>query len=419
MKRKIYTIIALILVLSFGIALAGCGGGSTNAPAPSGGGGSGGGGSSGGGSAGGGAETNVPTGNPVRPNNDDYELLDLTYLEKEWDLDPDVLGRFQLNFTTHEPMDSVKNRFCREWADAIYVASRGGVEIVNFPSQTLVTSADALAATQLGTADLAWLIGSNFPQQFPILCMTNLAVLGLDVPTAAAQVLWDLLDESEAFRNEIFNRDTRMLLMYSTGATGVHTNTVQPVRTLEDFQGLKLRVLPGTPVDLVTLFGASPIAMPPPDMYDALQKGVIDGYAIDWSGIASFGVHEVTNWYSTHGLFQNPMMIIMNQNAWDRLPPEYQEVINYYSGINTSLQHAWMWEFEVYEASQAFSTPDQHITFSDAEWAKIQEIARDYNYNKAASLNIPGFDAVAYLDRIYELSDQYSGDGWRYYQRYW
>jgi len=393
-KRKITTFIALALVLSFGIALVGCGGGSSN-QTPTGG--------------------ATGLGETVNPSEKEYEFLDLGNLTRAWDLNPDVLGRFEFSFTTHEPMDSLKNRFVREWADAIYVATRGGVEIVNYPSQTLVTAGDALAATQLGTADLAWLIGSNFPQQFPILCMTNLAVLGLDVPTAAASIMWDLLGESEAFYNEIYNDQTRMLLMYSTGATGIHTNV--PVHSVSDFRGLKLRVLPGTPVDLVTLFGASPVAMPPPDMYDALQRGVIDGFAIDWSGIASFGVHEVTRYFSTHGYFMNPMMIIMNQNSWNRLPAEYQEVINYYSNRETSLQHSWIWEFEVYEASRAHSTPDQHITFSDANWAEVLAIAEAYNYEKISGMNIPGFDPVAYLDRIYELAEQYSD--WRYYQRYW
>jgi len=417
-NRKATKLIALALVLVFALAVVGCGGGSTNtpapapapapaspAPAPA--------------PAPGGATQPAPepSENAVRPSDDTYELVDLTYLDRAWDLDPDVLGRFEFTFTTHEPLDSRKNRFCREWADVIYKATRGGVEIVNFPSQTLATSADALAATQMALADFAWTIGPNWVTQYPILGMFNYATMGMDAPTLAVEVMWDLLEENESFRNEMYNDTTRVIMLYSTGGTGIHGNT--RIETLADFQGLKCRVLPGTGVDMLQRLGGSPINMGPPDMYDALSKGILDGYAIDWTGITAFKLHEVTKWYSTNGLWQTPMMIIMNNNSWNSLPAEYQEVINYYSNREMSLQHGYVWESEVYEESQRLSTPDQHITFSDDVWASIVEMGLEYNLERASAVNVPGFDAPKFLDRIYEVTNKYLDEGYKYYQRYW
>jgi len=380
--------------------IAGCGGGSpATSPPPSG-------------------AVSQGTGEPVKMNPDDFIKADVTYLDKEWDLDPDVLGHFTFTFTTHEPFDSHKNLFCREWADMIYQATRGGVEIVNYPSNTLVSVADALPATQMGTVNLAWTIGPQYVDQFPILGIFNYAMLGLDAPTLAAEVMWDMLEENEHFYNELFNDEyVRFLLLYSTGGTGIHGNV--PIRTLDDFHGLNIRVLPGTGSDMVQRLGASPISMGPGDMYDALNRGVLDAYSIDWTGIKSYRAYEVTKWYSTDGLWQTPMMIIINNNSWNSLPPEYQEVINYYSGRNMSVQHAWMWEWEVHEEQQILATPDQFITFSDEDWGKLNEMGREYNLERIKTVHIPGFDAEAFLARIYELAQQYLDDGYVYYQRFW
>jgi TRAP-type C4-dicarboxylate transport system substrate-binding protein len=344
-------------------------------------------------------------------------FVDLTHLDRAWDLDPDVLGRFEFSFTTHEPYDSRKNRFCREWAEVIYQATRGGVNIVNFPSATLVSSADALAAVRLGTADFAWTIGPNWITHYPILGMLNMAVLGLDAPTMATHVMWDLLEENMFFQNEMMeNAGARLALLYSTGGTGIHSNV--PIRTLDDFRGLSIRVLPGTGVDIVNRLGAAPAMMGPPDIYESMARGVIQGYAIDWTGITAFNLYEVTDFFSTHGLWQTPMMILMNTRSYNSLPPEYQEVLDYYSGREMSLQHAWVWELEVHEESQR-ATPDQFITFSDEDWNRLVEMGKEYNYERVAGFNIPGFDAPGFLDRIYEIAQGYHDSGWKYYLRTW
>jgi TRAP-type C4-dicarboxylate transport system substrate-binding protein len=56
------------------------------------------------------------------------------------------------------------------------------------------------------------------------------------------------------------------------------TNIKREVRKPEDVKGLKIRVMeaPGLPGDLADALGASPVPMPFPEMYNALQQGVID-----------------------------------------------------------------------------------------------------------------------------------------------
>ena len=45
---------------------------------------------------------------------------------------------------------------------------------------------------------------------------------------------------------------------------------------MEDLKGMKIRGT-GTSIKVVEALGATPVAMPQPETYDALQKGVVDG----------------------------------------------------------------------------------------------------------------------------------------------
>ena len=66
-----------------------------------------------------------------------------------------------------------------------------------------------------------------------------------------------------------------MLLFYSTGPQIIST-VKKPVKTLEDLKGLKIRAT-GRPADILKAVGGTPVGVEMADMYDGLQRGVVDG----------------------------------------------------------------------------------------------------------------------------------------------
>ena len=65
------------------------------------------------------------------------------------------------------------------------------------------------------------------------------------------------------------------------------------MKTLDDMKGLKLRVLGGPPTEMAKALGAVPTLIPMPDMYQALDKGVVDGAAVPWEAMHGFRLYEV------------------------------------------------------------------------------------------------------------------------------
>jgi len=97
--------------------------------------------------------------------------------------------------------------------------------------------------------------------------------------------------------------------------------TKQPVRSLAEIKGVKLRVLP-TPAFIETfkIMGAIPTPIPFGELYMAAQTGVVDGFEHDAGTVLASKFNEVTKscWMTEH-LF-SPMVVVAGKRGMDKIP---------------------------------------------------------------------------------------------------
>lgn len=105
------------------------------------------------------------------------------------------------------------------------------------------------------------------------------------------------------------------------------TNSKRPITKVEDFAGLKLRVIPN-PVYLETFkaFNANPVPLAFAELYTALETRTVDGQENPYSVILSNKFNEVQKYVSatSHTFTQN--VIIVSKKFWDHLSPEEQKM---------------------------------------------------------------------------------------------
>ena len=111
---------------------------------------------------------------------------------------------------------------------------------------------------------------------------------------------------------------------YSLGARNIYTK--KPVNQPEDLNSLKIRALP-VPNFLETIksMGAVPIPMPGGEVYSGLQMGVIDGVEHDAPTVLTSKYYEQTKYAILSQHIYNPIVAVMNKNAFERLPAELKE----------------------------------------------------------------------------------------------
>jgi len=72
--------------------------------------------------------------------------------------------------------------------------------------------------------------------------------------------------------------------------------TKEPVEDYTDLGGIKIRIASKLVGDLLTANNAVPVFMPFSDVYEALSKGVVDGYSTSIPSISSEKFYEVVNY---------------------------------------------------------------------------------------------------------------------------
>ena len=101
------------------------------------------------------------------------------------------------------------------------------------------------------------------------------------------------------------------------------------INTLEDIQGLKMRI-PGIGGEVFKRAGGVPVNIPGGELYTALQTGTID--ATEWVGPyndLAFGFHQIAEYYYYPGWHEPGSMLefIINIDAWNELPDHLKAIV--------------------------------------------------------------------------------------------
>jgi TRAP-type transport system periplasmic protein len=102
----------------------------------------------------------------------------------------------------------------------------------------------------------------------------------------------------------------------------------KPLKTIEDVKGLRMRA-PNPPTQaLLAYLGATPVGMPPGQVYENLQKGVIDGAVFPWDAIKGFRLENSLKHHLDARVYTSCFHLVMNPGRVASLPAEVQKAID-------------------------------------------------------------------------------------------
>ncbi len=101
----------------------------------------------------------------------------------------------------------------------------------------------------------------------------------------------------------------------------------KPIRTVQDFSGTTFRAGSAEATLLIDALGADVISMAQPEVYTALQRGMLD--AILGSTATAIGVSawEVLDYGIDLTVSLGGSGLLINQDAWNELPAKYQLIV--------------------------------------------------------------------------------------------
>jgi TRAP-type C4-dicarboxylate transport system substrate-binding protein len=218
----------------------------------------------------------------------------------------------------------------------------------------------------------------------------------------ATEVLWGMHDESSRFRDEF--ADYRMIAMYTADIGEVWTT--RPVRSPADMQGLNLRSPSPMAERTLRQFGSGVVGMGMPDVYDSIERGVIDGLATAPSAINTYNLYEVLG-YGTIGmnLYAGAQLMAISTNAWNRLPSDLQDLISEATGRNFSIGVADQYDRLGAEARDGIAGVEFQI-LTEAEQAVFAEAAYPVIAEYLSILDSMGYDGQEFFDLMISVRDR-------------
>jgi TRAP-type transport system periplasmic protein len=118
------------------------------------------------------------------------------------------------------------------------------------------------------------------------------------------------------------------------------SNSKRPLKTLDDFKGLRIRVLPNaTHLATFKAIGARPVVMEFTDVAAALRQGDIDGQELDYSTIYAGRYYESQKYLSDTGHFLDFHVLVTDKRTLASLDSMQQKVIREAAAVAAGRQH--------------------------------------------------------------------------------
>ena len=133
--------------------------------------------------------------------------------------------------------------------------------------------------------------------------------------------------ETRAILDTLASHGTVALGLYEGGRR--HFLSVKrPVRTAEDFKGLKTRVAPERMfLDIWKAVGANPTPMNYGEVYAALETSTLDAVEINLTSIDSEKYDEIAKQLTLTGHYFWPSLMVINKATFDGLTPAQRGAI--------------------------------------------------------------------------------------------
>lgn len=217
----------------------------------------------------------------------------------------------------------------QRYADAVYEATNGDIEITVYPSNQLGDSATVYDELMMGSIDLAW---QTIPDKYDRKAnagMTPYITMNWDDVRKlyCDQELWFFKTLKEVNATQ----GVTLLGIVPNGFMGIGAKSVGDVNTIFDLSKKQNALIRSASIDSliaqVETFGFRVTTIPYADLYSALQTGVADG----WYGGSlisnDVGFKDVISCFVEYRAVNEALGMLMSTKVLETLPAEYQELL--------------------------------------------------------------------------------------------
>ncbi|WP_328716464.1 TRAP transporter substrate-binding protein [Halomonas elongata] len=263
------------------------------------------------------------------------------------------------------------------FAEEVAEKTEGRIEPKVYHNAVLGAQPDAIEQTRSGALDFA---NFNMGPMGPIVPATN--ILSLPFIFNSTEDMYRIMDGDIGgrFAEALAEKNLVALSWFGSGARSLY-NTDHPVKTPDDVDGLKFRVMNNDLyVQMIDELGGNATPMAYSEVYQSLKTGVIDGAENNYPSYESSGHYEVAKYYSLTEHLILPECLCVAKSTWDEMSEEDQGIVRE-AAENAAQEQRKLWEERaqksrelVLESGVEINEVDDKAAFQD----KMQPIYDDF-----------------------------------------
>lgn len=229
----------------------------------------------------------------------------------------------------------------QEFARLVDEKSDGRIQIEVFLNAQLGEESATIEQVQTGSVEMTRVSTSPMAE-----FADSMEVFSLAYIFDSTEHMWSFLqqqDGGQQLLSELEDSGFKGLTYYDGGARSFYTAGTQ-VRSLEDLQGLQIRVQQSDiNTQWMEALGASPTPMDYGEVYSSLQSGVLDGAENNWTSYLTAAHYEVAPNYTEDRHQRVPEVLLISQQTWDQLSEEDQQILQEAADESRDFQReAWL-----------------------------------------------------------------------------
>jgi TRAP-type C4-dicarboxylate transport system substrate-binding protein len=280
------------------------------------------------------------------------------------------------------------------WANEVEKATNGRVKFQMLPKHPSAPPG-TFDAVREGLVDLSYVTASYTPARHIMPLMPELPGGGetaLANSIAYSRIYWKHFHKVGEYNG------VKLLGVFTHGPGQMFTK--KPVNGIADVQGLKIRSGGGVAEAVAKALGASAFVKPAPESYELLKSGVADGVFFPMESIISFKLDTVLEQATLFpgGMYSSAFGFFMNEDKWNKLPKQDQEVIAKLSGEHIARLAGRSWDEADKKGLEALQKSGVKIVNANPAFvAEVQKRSAPIVDDWIKKASAKGIDAAAVL----------------------
>ena len=244
-------------------------------------------------------------------------------------------GKVVIKFSHNQQTMTPPHKAAEMFKQLVEQRTNGYYDVQIYPAQQLGGLRDQVEGTMLGTIEVTQQTPATISLFVPKVMVLDFPFLWTD-----EEAMWQVLDGplGQELLQSLEAKGLKGLDFWSSGFKNF-TSGRKPIRTPDDFKGMKIRVIPSPLLSAqYETWGASPTPVDFKELYTALQQGLVDGQENPPGTIVDVKLYEVQKYMteSRHGFLHYIMMF--NKDWFAAQPKVNQEI------LTQAMKEAGRWE---------------------------------------------------------------------------